>query len=57
MKEEGTGGKFTWYDDNERAVVDFATGYLSADEGKYLESTELSIKYLDYDWSLNEVRE
>ena len=53
----GTDDKFEWYGGEERAVVNFIAGYLSADDRDYLESTKPAIKYLDYDWSLNEERE
>ena len=53
----GTDEKFEWYDEAERAVVSFVSRHLSKDDGEYLESTELSIRYLDYDWSLNEQRD
>jgi len=40
--------------DKERAVLDFASGYVSEREKDYLEAGEYSIEYLEYDWSLNE---
>ncbi len=37
-----------------RAVANFCGGYVSAADGEYLKSGAYSVKYLDYDWSLNE---
>lgn len=38
----------------ERAVLHYASKYLSEDEAAYLRKGDFSIEYLDYDWSLNE---
>lgn len=57
VKTYGTDEKFEWYGEVERAVVSFVSRYLSKDDGEYLESRELSIRHLDYDWSLNQQRE
>lgn len=38
----------------ERAVANFCSGYLSAPDGDYLKAGGYSVKYLDYDWSLND---
>ena len=38
----------------ERAVAHFCSGYLSAPDGDYLKAGGYSVKYLDYDWSLND---
>jgi hypothetical protein len=40
-------------DKTERAVAHFSSGYLFAADGDYLKSGVYSVKYLDYDWSLN----
>ncbi|MDZ7579347.1 MAG: DUF547 domain-containing protein [Deltaproteobacteria bacterium] len=45
---------FSGLDKTERAVANFSSGYLSAADGDYLKSGGYSVKYLDYDWSLNE---
>lgn len=45
---------FSGLDKTERAVAHFSSGYLSAADGGYLKSGGYSVKYLDYDWSLNE---
>jgi len=42
------------FDQTKRAVAHFTSGYLSAADGGYLKSGGYSVKYLDYDWSLNE---
>jgi hypothetical protein len=38
----------------ERAVANFCSGYLPATDSDYLKAGGYSVKYLDYDWSLNE---
>lgn len=45
---------FPGLDKTERAVAHFSSGYLSTADGDYLKSGGYSVKYLDYDWSLNE---
>jgi len=45
---------FSGLDKTERAVAHFSSGYLSVAGGDYLKSGDYSVKYLDYDWSLNE---
>lgn len=40
----------------ERAVLSFCSGYLPAEDAKYLAAGGYSVRYLDYDWSLNERR-
>lgn len=45
---------FPGLDKTEGAVAHFSSGYLSATDGDYLKSGAYSVKYLDYDWSLNE---
>jgi len=34
-------------------VADFCSRYLSDADGAYLKAGGYSVKYLDYDWSLN----
>lgn len=36
-----------------QAVANFCAGYLPATDGEYLSADGYSVKYLDYDWSLN----
>lgn len=38
---------------NERAVLNFISGYLNPDDRAYLEAGDYKVKYLDYDWALN----
>lgn len=45
---------FDGFGETERAVLSFASRYVSEREKDYLEAGEYSIEYLDYDWSLNE---
>ncbi|MEA5520217.1 DUF547 domain-containing protein [Limnoraphis robusta] len=45
--------KFTG-SDKERAVLNFVSQYLNESEQKYLINEKYQIKYLDYDWSLND---
>ncbi|MBT9311127.1 DUF547 domain-containing protein [Leptothoe kymatousa] len=37
----------------ERAVLNFISNYVSAEERAYLEAGEYKVSYFDYDWSLN----
>lgn len=51
----GTDKLFSGHSDEERAVLNFISGYLNEASRDYLLSQErYKIKYLDYDWSLNE---
>ena len=36
-----------------RAVANFCSRYLAPSDSNYLQTGEYSVKYLDYDWSLN----
>lgn len=38
----------------ENAVIDFISKYVKDDDRNYLNRREYKVKYLDYDWSLNE---
>jgi hypothetical protein len=38
----------------ERAVLSFVSRYVSAMDSEYLSTGQYSVRYLDYDWSLNE---
>ena len=38
----------------ERAVLRFVAGYLPKEDADYLKRGDYDVKYLDYDWSLNE---
>lgn len=50
LPEEGFGD----HSQAERAVLHYASTYLPPDDAAYLREGDFSIKYLDYDWSLNE---
>lgn len=39
--------------ENERAVLNFITNYVSPEDKAYLEAGDYSVRYLDYDWALN----
>ncbi len=43
--------------EEENSVLHFIEGYITEKEARALASEKLSIRYLDYDWSLNEQRE
>ncbi|AFY40285.1 protein of unknown function DUF547 [[Leptolyngbya] sp. PCC 7376] len=40
--------------EGERAVLNFITEYISAEESDYLRAGDYKVKYSNYDWSLNE---
>lgn len=40
--------------DKERAALNFMTQYLEPEDAAYLEAGDYQVKYLDYDWSLNQ---
>ncbi len=49
---------FEWYEGDfvkkgER-IADYVAGYLNADDAEFVRNNKIAIKYLDYDWSLNE---
>ncbi len=46
---------FSGHDSVKRATLNFAAGYLGADDRAYLEDGDYEVEYLDYDWSLNEL--
>jgi len=45
---------FPGHDDATRAVLHFAAKHLTGDEAAFLGGPDVKIKYLKYDWSLNE---
>ncbi len=51
---------FKWYKDDFKigydGVVDFLADYLPPEDGEYLLSTEVKLRHLDYDWTLNDQR-
>ena len=50
----GTDDKFRGYKKAESASLNFVSGYLDEETQAYLTGQKLSVKHLDYDWSLNE---
>lgn len=54
VRAYGTVTKFQGRNGKERAVLNFISRYLSDEDRRYLETARYDIKYLDYDWSLNE---
>jgi hypothetical protein len=57
VKSCGTNDKFTGHNQTERAVLNFVSRYLDATDRDYLATGKYGIKYLGYDWSLNEQKE
>ena len=53
QKSYGVDGKFAG-NANERAVLNFLSNYLNPQDKLYLEQGNYKIRYLDYDWSLNQ---
>ncbi len=54
MQTYGTSERFKRHGKAERTVLNFASRYLGAEDGKYLAEGRYSISHLPYDWSLNE---
>jgi len=54
IKTYGTDKKFDGHADAQRAVLNFISKYLDEDQKLYLSTADYKIKYLGYDWSLNE---
>ena len=52
----GTESFFTRFDNNERSVLNFISRYVSDENREYLRTGSYRIKYLKYDWGLNEQR-
>ena len=50
----GTDKKFAGKSATQRAVLNYISATLDDDDRAYLEDEHYAIKYLDYDWSLNE---
>ena len=49
---------FKWYDDDFTegydGVTDFLSDYLTPEDAEFLASTKVKLRYLDYDWTLND---
>jgi hypothetical protein len=54
VKTYGTNRKFAGHSDTEKAVLHFISQHLDDNDHNYLISGQYGLKYLDYDWSLNE---
>ena len=54
VKTDGTDETFDEHSKSERAVLNFVSKYLDDIDREYLTTGKYKIKYLDYDWSLNE---
>jgi hypothetical protein len=54
VKTYGTNGKFAGHSDTEKAVLHFISQHLEDNDQSYLMSGQYGLRYLDYDWSLNE---
>ncbi len=50
----GTDDRFKSHDEEERAVLNFIQRYLEDKDKQFLLNEDYDIKYLDYDWTLNE---
>jgi hypothetical protein len=52
---------FKWYDDDFKegydGAVDFLADYLPPEDAEFLESTDVKLHYLDYDWTLNDQKQ
>jgi hypothetical protein len=46
--------RFEGHKPKEKAVLNFISRYLSEEDNKFLRKDSLTVKYLDYDWALNE---
>jgi hypothetical protein len=56
VKKYGPGKNIGKHDKKESAVLNFVAPYLSEPEKNYVLAGKFKIKYLQYDWSLNEQR-
>lgn len=54
VKEYGTSTEFGGYSEAKRAVLSFISRYVGEEDRAYLAAGSYDIKWLDYDWSLNE---
>lgn len=54
IKKYGTDLKFKNQEPAVRAVLNFLTNYLPADQADFLETANYSVEYMIYDWTLNE---
>jgi hypothetical protein len=54
VKTYGMEKRFQGFSENERAVLNFLSGYVDRPTRELLEAGAYTIDYLDYDWTLNE---
>lgn len=54
VKDYGTNDRFGGRDESERAVLNFVSAYLGSEDAEYIRGERYEIRYLKYDWSLNE---
>jgi len=54
IKTYGTDERFAEHSETERAALNFIGNYLTGADQEYLATTKYGIRYLHYDWSLNE---
>jgi hypothetical protein len=54
IKKYGTDKEFQGFSEKERAVLNFVSHYLDSRDKGYIVKGGFSVKYLNYDWSLNE---
>jgi Protein of unknown function, DUF547 len=54
IRKYGADEDFAGKSETERAVLNYATGFLGQADREYLRKGEYDVEYLDYDWSLNE---
>lgn len=57
IKTYGTDEKFIEHSETERAALNFISNYLDEKDRAFLTQERYDIKYLKYDWSLNEQKE
>ena len=54
VKTYGTDEKFKGHKERQRAVLNYISDYLEDDDRSYLAEKSYKIRYIDYDWTLNE---
>ncbi|MCI0447732.1 DUF547 domain-containing protein [bacterium] len=56
VKAYGTDRNFSGHSREERALLKFISRYLESEDRNFLDKQKYRIKYIKYDWSLNEKR-
>ncbi|MFW6162668.1 MAG: DUF547 domain-containing protein [Planctomycetota bacterium] len=54
IKTHGTSARFRGHSEKVRAVLNFASRHVRGATRQYLTTADYGVRYLDYDWSLNE---